>query len=76
MAQRALVGDVCHSKVVPDAGGNMLNERVPTSILNGPSLSRDQLSVSLSVPVGTAMECWGPAVEGVSGLTRRKKRRR
>lgn len=54
----------------------MLNEKVPTSLLNGPFLSRDQLSVSLSVPIGTAMECWGPAVEGVSGLTRRKKRRR
>lgn len=69
------MGDVRHSKLVPDAGGNVLNEKVPTSILSGPSLSRDQPSVSLSVPVGTTMECWGPAVEGVSGLTRRKKRR-
>lgn len=49
MAQRALVGDVHHSKLVPDAGENMLNEKGPITILTGPSWSRDPLSVSLSV---------------------------
>lgn len=72
-----LVGDVHHSMLVPEAGGSMLNEEVLTSTLNGPSWSRDQLAVSLPIPVGTAMECWGPAVEGgASRLTRRKKRAR
>lgn len=41
MAQRALVGGVHHSKLVPDTDGNLLNEKVPTSILNGPSWSKE-----------------------------------
>lgn len=71
-----LVGDVHHPMFVPEAGGSVLNEEVPTSILNGPPWSRDQPAASLPIPVGTATVCWGPAVEeGVSGLTRRKKSR-
>lgn len=62
-----------HSRLVPDAGGDVLNETGPTSILNEPSWSRDPLPVSFSVPMGTAMECWGAAVEGVSGLSRGRR---
>lgn len=66
--------------LAPEAGGSMLNKEVPMSIragsrVNGPSWSRDQQAASLPIPMGTAVECWVPAVEeGVSGLTRRKKR--
>lgn len=63
--------------LVPEAGGSMLNEEVLTSTFNGPSWSRDQLAVSLPIPVGTATECWRPAVEsGASRLTRRKRARK
>lgn len=46
------------------------------SQVNGPPWSRDQQAASLPIPMGTAMVCWGPVVEGgVSRLTRRKKGR-
>lgn len=52
--QRVPVGDVHHTAFVPETGGNVLNENVPLSILDGPSWSKDQLAASLPIPVGTA----------------------
>lgn len=54
MEQRVPAGDVHHAVFVPEAGGNVLNENVPLSILDGPSRSKDQLAASLPIPVGTA----------------------
>lgn len=70
MPQRALVGDVHHSKLVPDAGGNALNEKVPTSILNGPP----EAETSCLCPYLFLYGNLGASLEGVSGLTRRKRR--
>lgn len=64
MAERVLVGDVHHLKLVPDGGGNMLNKEVT---IHPEWAILEQRSAVCIITKGTSMECWGKIFLGSLG---------